>query len=333
VAFEDREENLWIGTSGDGLKRLTRQRFFPMANVGAGLRARAVSPAQAGGMWAADFDVGLFRLDDGVSARALEPGQNNPSTYGMSVLEDRAGRLWYGELDGCWWRRGQDSFEMIPLPLSSGANVRALFEDSKGRVWIATREGAVVYNGSGFQKFGPETGLPRGEIAGFGEDQSGALWVTGANGVFRSEKDQFTAVRGPDGQLLQGVLCFKADADGAMWMGTRAAELIRWRNGKLDRFGVEHGLPDREVRGLLEDELGYFWMSSNNGIIRASRKQLHDVADRNIPRLEVQLLDQTDGLSSFWQPVFRRAFRRRPQMNQFSMIKLSPSTTSRNRTE
>ena len=143
-----------------------------------------------------------------------------------------------------------------------------------------------MYDGSGFQQLGPEAGLPRGEIAGFGEDKSGGLWVAGSEGVFHQEKDQFTAARDADSQPLRGILCFKSDADGTMWMGTRAAGLIRWRNGKMDRIGVEHGLPDREVRGMIEDEQGYFWMPSNRGILRASRKQLHAVADNGVPRLE-----------------------------------------------
>ena len=297
-AFEDREQNLWIGSSGDGLRQLTQQRFFPMASASQGLLARSVSPTQDGGMWIAYFDVGLFRLDNGVITRAFIPGSDTPSVYGSSVLEDRAGRLWYGEQDGCWWRRSQGSFEKVPLQTSAGANVRALFEDSMGQVWIATRAGAVVYDGHEFRPLGPETGLPQSEIVGFGEDPSGALWVAGSDRVFRQEQGRFNAVRSVDGQPLQGVLCFKADANGSMWMGTRADGLIRWRNGTVDRIGLQHGLPQGEVRGLLEDERGYFWMPSNRGIIRASRKQLHAVADRSVSRLEVQLLDQHDGLPS-----------------------------------
>lgn len=296
VVFEDRERNLWIGTSGDGLRQLTRQRFFKVGSGSSGFRARSVSPARDGSMWIAYYDAGLFRQDEAGIAQVLVPGPTNAGTYGLSVLEDRAGRLWYGDLDCCWWRRGQDRFEKVPLQPSAGAHVSALFEDSKGQIWIGTRAGAVVYDGTGFQPLEPETGLPRGEIAGFGEHQTGVLWVAGSAGVFRREQDQFIAVRGADGQPLLGVLCLKADVDGSMWMGTRAAGLIRWRNGKLDRIGAEHGLPDCEVRGLIEDEQGYFWMASNRGIVRASRKQLHAVADGAVPKLEVQLLDQHDGL-------------------------------------
>lgn len=296
VVFEDDEENLWIGSSGGGLRRFKLRRF---SEVGAGTRlsgrlARSVSQAHDGGMWIATFDHGLLRQDHTGISPVSVPGPTNRSAYGLSVLEDRAGGLWYGDADGCWWRRGQGGFEKAPVK----TGVSALFEDSKGRVWIATREGAVVSDGSRFQPLGPEAGLPRGEIVCFGEDSSGLVWLAGAAGVFREEKEHFTEVRTGDGRALQGVLCFKADVDGALWMGTRRASLIRWRNEKVDVIGVNHGLPEREVRGIIEDGQGHFWMPSNRGLIRASRKQLNTVADRAVSHLEFQLLDQSDGLPS-----------------------------------
>lgn len=300
VVFEDREENLWLGSSGGGLRRLTPQRFFQTVSSSPafGEKARSVSLGHDGAVWIAVFGAGLFRQDGMQTARVTVPGPSNETAYGLSVLEDRAGRLWYGDQDYCWVRRGQNRFEKVPLKPSTGANVSALFEDSKGHVWIATKEGVVVFDGDRFQQLGPEAGLPRRQIAGFGEDQAGVLWVAASEGVFRRENNQFTTVHGADNRPLEGVLCFKADADGAMWIGTRAAGLIRWRQGKMDRVGVQHGLPEREVRGCIEDGQGYFWMPSNRGIIRASRKQLHAVADGVVPQIEIQLLDQNDGLPS-----------------------------------
>jgi len=262
VVFEDQEDNLWIGSSGGGLRRLTPRRFFEPAPGSplSGRLARSVSVARDGGLWIATFDSGLLRqAETGVSSVSV-PGPTNRSVYGLSVLEDRAGRLWYGDMDGCWWRRGQEYFEKVPLKSSTAPNVGALFEDSKGRLWMATSQGAVVYDGSGFQSLGPEVGLPRVGVFCFGEDTAGSLWVAGLEGVFRQEKERFVAVRSADGQPLRGVLCLKADADDSMWMGTRAAGLMRWRRGKIDRINVDNGLPDHELRGIIEDKLGYFWI-------------------------------------------------------------------------
>ncbi len=300
VIFEDREENLWLGSSGGGLQRLTSRRFLE-AGTGSVLPpkvARSVWPARDQGIWIAFFDAGLFRHGGTGIVRVPVPGPKNETAYGLSVLEDRAGRLWYGDADYCWWRNGQESFEKVSLKPAVGASVTALFEDSRGRVWIGGRGGVVVCEGGKFRQIGPEVGLPGSEIAGFGQEKSGAVWVAGTEGVFREENTGFNEVRTADGQPLRGVLCLKADADGAMWMGTRAAGLLRWRHLRLDRVGAEHGLPDHEVRGILEDEEGYFWMPSNHGIIRAGREQLHAVADGTVARLDCQVLDQHDGLPS-----------------------------------
>ncbi len=298
VIFEDREENLWIGSNGDGLKRLTRQRFFPLEGRLPGSRARSVAAARDGGVWIAVYDAGLFRQDERGIARVSVPGPGNQSVYGLSVLEDRAGRLWYGDQDSCWVRRGQDRFEKVPLEPATGANVTALFEDTKGRVWIATRGGAVVCDGDGFEPLGLEAGLPPGGIAGFGEDTFGGLWVAKSEGVYRRVTHQFAPVLDADGQPLPGVLCFQAEADGTLWMGTRTAGLIRWRKGELDRIGIELGLSDLEVRGFVEDAHGSFWMPSNHGVLRASLEQLHALADQGPSQLEIQLLDRHDGLPS-----------------------------------
>ena len=300
LVFEDQEENLWLGSSGGGLTLLRPQRFFEMdsGSSSSGRVARSVSSARNGGIYVAFYDAGLFHHTEMGAAHVFVPGPHNESVYGLSVLEDRAGRVWYGDLDCGWMRRDQGPFEKVPLKSPAGAQVGALFEDSQGRVWMATREGLVVYNGTEFQHLGPESGLPPGQIVCFGEDSFGVLWVAGAGGVLRRGKDQFTALRSADNQPLQGVICLKADADGAMWMGTRSAGLLRWRDGTIDRIGVEHGLPEREIRGIVEDAQGYFWMPSNRGIIRVNRKQLHAVADGAALRLEIQLLDRADGLPS-----------------------------------
>ena len=195
------------------------------------------------------------------------------------MLEDRAGRLRYGDLDFCWVRHGQDRFEKVPLKPSEGADVSSVVRRFQGPRLDRHAAGGGDVRWQWIPATWARVGLAaHGEIACFGEDIRVASGWRDAEGVFHREKDQFTPVRDADRQPLRGVLCFKADADGTMWMGTRAAGLIRWRNGKMDRIGVEHGLPEREVRGMIEDEQGYFWMPSNRGILRASRKQLHALA-------------------------------------------------------
>jgi len=124
------------------------------------------------------------------------------------------------------------------------------------------------------------------------------MWLAGTKGVFRQEKERFAEIPSTSSHPLAGVVCLKGDADGAVWMGTLADGLIRWRDGKMDRIDVNCGLPDREVHGIMEDSQGRFWMPLNRGILRASRKQLNAVADGSESRLEFQLLEHNEGLPS-----------------------------------
>ncbi len=297
--FEDHEGNLWVGTSR-GLSRFKPRRVQDLdrERLLSERLARAVWPASDGGMWVATYDQGLFRYDAlGISIVGV-PGPESGHLIGLSVLEDHAGRVWYRGNEACWWRRGPADFEKTPLRWAQDANGRALFEDSKGRIWISAWQGVVLYDGNVFHEFGSEVGLPPGGIKCIGEDHAGVPWLAAEEGVFRYEKDRFVEVSTVDSKSLREIISFKADPDGTMWMGTRTRGLLRLRDGRLSAIGPPLGFPVEAVHAIIEDDQGYFWMPSNRGIVRASRRDLHAVADGAEERLDCQLLDWHDGLPS-----------------------------------
>ena len=117
AVFEDREENLWVGSNGGGLFQLKPRRFsrLDLSAVTPRMFARSVALARDGGAYLAMYDAGLLRQDLQGVARVPVPGPNSASGYGLSVLEDRSGRLWYGDQDACWLRSGEQRFERVPL--------------------------------------------------------------------------------------------------------------------------------------------------------------------------------------------------------------------------
>jgi diguanylate cyclase (GGDEF)-like protein len=63
------------------------------------------------------------------------------------------------------------------------------------------------------------------------------------------------------------------DRDGALWIGTLGNGLLRWaaqaRNGSLaevDVFGKSQGLPTDTIYGIVGDQNGALWISSNRGL-------------------------------------------------------------------
>ena len=153
--FEDREQNLWIGTLGGGLDIFDREtnRFKHIQYKGA--------------------------LQDPV-----------PFNYISSILQDKKGNLWVGTTGGIavfeksntttvFYQSSKDKNDL------SNNNVICLFEDSKGRIWVGTREGLNLFNEQTkqFQTFTTSDGLPDDMILNILEDNHQTFWISTPNGL------------------------------------------------------------------------------------------------------------------------------------------------------
>ncbi|MCA9283649.1 MAG: PAS domain S-box protein, partial [Phycisphaerales bacterium] len=299
-AFEDHEGNLWIGTSGGGLSRF-RQRRFHMFGVEAGLAERNVKsvwPAPDGSMLVATYGKGYFRIGaDGVRPLALPDGAK-PAGYAQSVLADRAGRIWLGGYQRGALMLDGDRATHFPPDRTGGGNIIALFEDSRGRIWISGGDGVAVYRDGQLEEITSNDGDPWPEAHCFGEDQDGAIWMSSRDAVYRQDGDRFVEIKDRDGRAVGAALCLESTPDGSMWMGTRHRGLLRWRAGQLDTVDARHGLPVRSIYGIVPDDQGAWWMSSDSGVVRARFDDLAAVADGSAKTLPCQHLDTADGLAT-----------------------------------
>lgn len=305
--FEDREKNVWVGTSGGGLQRF-RPRRFQSFGYTQGEAARVVYSVAAGpdgSVWATTFGQGLFRWgpETGFS-RTKPPSFADHYLHFTSVLADRKGRTWVGVYDDGLIAFGAGYDRHFTAPEIGGAIVNALFEDSRGRIWISAGPGLAVFDDSRIEIYDGKNGLPPGNVCAMAEDATGALWVSNQESVFRLNSGRFEEVSA--GRPARGVTCLKGDRDGTMWMGSLDQGLLRWRAETLVIIDAHAGLPARGIHGVLEDARGNFWMASDRGVVRAARSTLSAVADGNLAKVSCQLLDLGDGLPSVECPAQRQ---------------------------
>lgn len=297
--FEDREKNLWIGTSGGGLQRFRPRRFqaYGYTEGGGARLVYSVSGGPDGSVWAGTFGQGLFRWSPEAGfGRFHPPSWAKNNLHFTSVLADRKGRTWVGVYDDGLIVFGASEDRHFQPSEIGGPTVASLFEDSRGRIWISAGSGLAVYDEGRITLLGTKEGLPAGTVGALSEGPAGTIWVANQGGVFQWREGRFEELK--SGSAVQGVMSLKNDTDGTLWMGTRDQGLLRWRDGVWSTLDESVGLPVRGIYGILEDASGYFWMASNRGVMRVSRRQLTEVAEGILPTLSGQLLDLGDGLPS-----------------------------------
>jgi two-component sensor histidine kinase len=98
-------------------------------------------------------------------------------------------------------------------------------------------------------------------------------------GVVCIDHDSMHVLSRSNGLRSERIMSLYEDADGALWIGTRAGGLARFKNGTISCVADVQDLIAGTIYSIMDDGLGNMWMSSDNGIFRISKKELNAVCD------------------------------------------------------
>jgi signal transduction histidine kinase/streptogramin lyase len=301
--FEDREHNLWVGTTAGGLLRL-RDREFTSYGQMDGLPAGSiacVAKDAAGVCWVGMTANGLWRLpeNDGPATQMFLPGNQLGGTV-RTLLIGRSGALWAG-LHGNWLYRhqaGETTLYTRDQELSHEV-FYALFEARDGTLWIGGDRGLSRFDGQKFETLTTRDGLSSDMVSAITQDHVGDLWlgtIDGGLNLFRDGK--FRSYTRRDGLAHDSIRALLADDDGTVWIGTAGGGLSRLRGDRFTSYSVKEGLPGNEITSVLDDGLGNLWCGSNRGVFRVARTDLEAFATGGKERLEVVTYRSSDGMAS-----------------------------------
>ncbi|WP_113906078.1 ligand-binding sensor domain-containing diguanylate cyclase [Aliidiomarina celeris] len=303
--FEDRELSVWVGTNS-GLVRL-RSAPFKSYTQAEGLSdnfVRGLARYSQGGALVAT-SRGLNRLVNERVLPFLEETELASMSF-LSVAEANDGTLWFGTIsDGAYAYR---SGIVQRLGRSEGLpdnGVRSIEPTQNGDVWFATALGIAVYNGDKLQTFTKEDGLASDFVMVIHEATDGVIWVGTGDGVTQIVKNSDGSYQLKSTNLehisgAQYVFGFhECPQSGNMWMATDRG-LIRYRqtDSLWSGVGRTHGLNQDKFFEIVEDSYGYFWLSSNRGVMRIVKQEAQRAADGEALQLVIERFGESDGMAS-----------------------------------
>jgi signal transduction histidine kinase/ligand-binding sensor domain-containing protein len=228
----DREGGLWIGSGGDGLRRVA----YPKRIAGERI-------AQFG------KEAEQFTSKDGLSG-----------DYVRSVLEDREGNIWWGTLHGL--DRFRES-PFTPVALSHSDVPRSLLAARDGGLWVFSLNpiGILRIDPQGNQEL-----IGHSAAKAMCEDESGATWLASQN-LYRFQKGRPVQVALPGGSILKEPVAITADRSGGIWFLDQEEGLFRFAQGKVKK--IAHASDPVYPWGYLyTDHVGRVWLGTSDHVTR-----------------------------------------------------------------
>jgi hypothetical protein len=147
--------------------------------------------------------------------------------------------------------------------------VNAVARTPDGYLWLATHRGLVRFDGVRFVPV-EITNIPPLQprrVTCLLVDRKGAFWV-GVNGqLLRQSGQAFVAVDLRNATAGRRLNALAEDAQGALWLASEGAGLVRIQAGQAEQFGTATGLPSANVSAVLCDPEGRMWAVAGGRLV------------------------------------------------------------------
>jgi signal transduction histidine kinase/ligand-binding sensor domain-containing protein len=267
---------------------------------------KGIAEDKYGRLWIAEYDHSLRTFDYRTSTYAEHPDTYSPADAKINSIvclhPDSDGIIWFG---GSFNRLGRydptrKTFRYFSRnePTSPTEDLllnrylRAIAEDEQGLLWLATdRHGLQVFNKHTERFVGHFLGnldvscvfVSRTGVVYAGTDGAGIFAFisdttsTGgsAGASTRKHKHTYTirhyaphANKPNSLSPYNTVKCFYEDTEGTIWIGLDGGGLhcFHPHTETFTRFTEQDGLPNNVVYGILPDDHGSLWLSTNKGL-------------------------------------------------------------------
>ncbi|MCP4166808.1 MAG: AAA family ATPase [Chloroflexi bacterium] len=267
-------DELWVGTYGQGLNQLYETDWLQMNGALEGLIGpedfiESMYVDDRGELWLGSNGAGVIHIgEQGTSQWTTDHGLAGDII--TAIAETADGALWFGSFENGLSRWDGQSWQTFTAERGlADDSVKSLLVDSKGRLWVGTRNGVSVLDGGHWQNYTVEQGLAAAEITDIAEAADGSIWfATWGGGVNRFDEGNWTTFNTSDGLLAPGVEAIYTDpASSDIWFGTVSGlstyDGLSWQN-----FRSADGNEIGRIYAIAPSPQGGLYLGTSEGVAR-----------------------------------------------------------------
>jgi len=299
----DYEGNIWLAGYRSGLTKLSPKKFHEYNRFN-GLDGNSINT-----ILEIEKDSILLANDLGIvfniTKKGIEQHPISKVTEDQRIRDlykDQLGNIWVSTYHGIYkfskglltnhqWLSSENQL--------TNNSIRFTQEDSQGNYWVGSRTGLFKMNSSGQVKkvYTKNDSLSNDFILRVFEDITHDLWIGTAGGGVNLLKTDGTIKRlsKQHGEEYNVVFSFHQSHDSAIWI-THNGGLSRYYKGKFQILKDVFELENSSIFELEEDNLGYFWLTTGEGIIRVKKDTLKHYLETGKKFETYDFFNKSDGI-------------------------------------
>lgn len=304
--YKDKSGCVWLGSNGNGLSKydfhsniFSSRHFFSPGNkeITDDLSVLSMFDNEKylllgtfTGLWKMNKKTQRLNLVLENAAKNVSIGTDDsvwPELV-FDIISADSGKLWIAGSNGLiYYDPESDKSILYSTRITTNGmddnTIIKLYDDNHGHLWALTRHTFSIFNKAtktftnyyyDYKISNVMDELPHGNIY---RDAKGNFWLGGKMGLlyFNTDKKDFQRfVNNPgDNSSLSFnmVECIIPDPqypDKYLWIGTVGGGLNRFdlETKKFMHYGIQNGLPNNTIHGIIADKSGFLWISTNKGI-------------------------------------------------------------------
>ncbi|MCB5162180.1 ligand-binding sensor domain-containing diguanylate cyclase [Marinomonas algarum] len=198
-----------------------------------------------------------------------------------ALMEDEEGSLWLGTINKGVFKFHDGEIENLNAEQGLPNNrVLSMLQDIEGSIWIGTNGGLLRLRSAPFTTFTSERQLVGDYVRSVISLDNDTVLAGSSEGLSLIKNNKAQPALDNSATKLS-VLSFAKRNQGGAWVGTYLNGLKYWQDNQLfDYLDQNSGLPNNEVRAILEDNQGNLWIGTTNGLVKRDTEGHYQVLGR-----------------------------------------------------